>query len=53
MLLHHFNPKTGADELVGPDDTAFIVEAEKMHQAGRHLPERLRRGSPSRKGGEK
>ena len=53
VLLHHFNPKTGADELVGPDDTAFIVEAEKMHEAGRHLPERLRRGSSSRKGSEK
>ncbi len=31
VLLHHYNPKTGADELVGPDDAAFEEEAEKVH----------------------
>ena len=35
VLLHHYNPKTGADELVGPDDEAFEEEAEKVHRHGK------------------
>ena len=31
VLLHHYNPKTGADELVGPDDDAFEEEAKRAH----------------------
>ena len=31
VLLHHYNPKTGADELVGPDDDAFEEEAKRVH----------------------
>ena len=31
VLLHHYNPKTGADELVGPDDAAFEEEAKRVH----------------------
>ena len=53
VLLHHFNPKTGADELVGPDDDAFEEEAERMHESGHRLPERLRPGSPSQRRGRK
>ena len=52
VLLHHFNPKTGADELVGPDDAAFEEEAERMHQAGHRLPDRLRPGASRRRGGK-
>ena len=36
VLLHHYNPKTGADELVGPDDDAFEEEAKRVrHHHGR------------------
>ena len=35
VLLHHYNPKTGADELVGPDDEAFEEEAEKVYRHGK------------------
>ena len=35
VLVHHYNPKTGADELVGPDDEAFEEEAEKVHRHGK------------------
>ena len=36
VLLHHYNPKTGSDELVGPDDDAFEEEAERArHRHGR------------------
>ena len=52
VLLHHFNPKTGADELVGPDDAAFEEEAERMHEAGHRLPDRLRPGASRRRGGK-
>ena len=38
VLLHHYNPKTGTDEIVGPDDPAFEEESEKMHEGGIHLP---------------
>lgn len=37
VLLHHFDPKTGKDELVTPADEAFKDEAEKLHARGRHF----------------
>lgn len=30
VLLHHYNPETGTDELVTPQDDAFEEEAEKL-----------------------
>ena len=35
VLLHHYNPRTGADELVAPGDEAFEEEAEHLHHHGR------------------
>lgn len=32
VLLHHYNPETGADELVGPQDPSFAEEAEKFEE---------------------
>ena len=32
VLLHHYDPKTGEDELVSPADEAFEEEAERMHE---------------------
>ncbi|HJA29003.1 MAG TPA: undecaprenyl/decaprenyl-phosphate alpha-N-acetylglucosaminyl 1-phosphate transferase [Candidatus Olsenella pullicola] len=32
VLLHHYDPKTGEDELVSPADDAFEEEAEKLHE---------------------
>ena len=32
VLLHHYNPKSGEDELVGPDDPAFAVEKERAEE---------------------
>ncbi|MEE1159072.1 MAG: MraY family glycosyltransferase [Atopobiaceae bacterium] len=32
VLLHHYNPETGADELVAPQDPAFAEEAEKFEE---------------------
>lgn len=32
VLLHHYNPETGADELVTPHDPAFAEEAEKFEE---------------------
>ena len=32
VLLHHSNPKSGEDELVGPDDPAFAVEQERREE---------------------
>ncbi len=40
VLLHHYNPKTGADEIVGPGDPAFEEESEKIHEGGIRLPGR-------------
>lgn len=37
VLLHHYDPKTGEDELVAPGDEAFEEEAEKMHESSHHL----------------
>ena len=34
VLLHHFDPKTGEDELVTPGDEGFEEEAEKLHLRG-------------------
>lgn len=35
VLLHHYNPETGADELVEPHDPAFAQEAEKLEEEHR------------------
>lgn len=32
VLLHHYNPETGADELVNPSDAAFEEEAERFEE---------------------
>lgn len=32
VLLHHYNPKSGEDELVTPDDPAFAVEQERREE---------------------
>lgn len=32
VLLHHYNPKSGEDELVSPDDPAFAVEQAKREE---------------------
>ncbi|WP_455139024.1 glycosyltransferase family 4 protein [Thermophilibacter sp.] len=45
VLLHHYDPRTGADELVTPADDAFEEEVEKLHEHERsHLPHGGRRG---------
>ena len=38
VLLHHYDPKTGEDELVSPADAAFEEEAraQEVHHHGRH-----------------
>lgn len=35
VLLHHYDPRTGEDELVTPADDAFEEEAERLHGRGR------------------
>ncbi len=35
VLLHHYDPRTGEDELVTPADDAFEEEAERLHEHGR------------------
>ena len=42
VLLHHYNPKTGKDEIVGPDDPAFHEE-ELREKARRNRKKHLRR----------
>ena len=32
VLLHHYNPKSGEDELVTPDDPAFAMEKERAEE---------------------
>ena len=32
VLLHHYNPETGADELVAPQDEAFDEAAEQFEE---------------------
>lgn len=32
VLLHHYDPETGEDELVTPADEAFEQEAERLHE---------------------
>lgn len=45
VLLHHYDPRTGADELVTPADDAFEEEAEKLREHERsHLPHGGRHG---------
>lgn len=36
VLLHHFNPRSGSDEIIGPDDPDFAVEADRQHVSGHH-----------------
>ena len=36
VLLHHYDPRTGEDELVTPADDAFEEEAETLHERRRH-----------------
>lgn len=39
VLLHHYDPKTGSDELVTPADDAFEEEAEKLAEHEHlHIP---------------
>lgn len=38
VLLHHYNPKTGSDELVAPQDPAFKEEAERFEEEHTHFP---------------
>lgn len=41
VLLHHYNPETGADELIGPQDPAFKAEEAKLEEGNQepsHLP---------------
>lgn len=35
VLLHHYNPRTGKDELVTPDDPAFSAEEERLEKQQR------------------
>lgn len=37
VLLHHYDPRTGTDELVTPADDAFEEEAEKIHEHERRF----------------
>ena len=37
VLLHHYNPNTGADELVTPQDPGFAEEAEKFEEQHPHF----------------
>ena len=32
VLRHHYNPKKGRDEIVGPDDPGFVEEAERAEE---------------------
>ena len=43
VLLHHYDPETGEDELITPADDAFEDEAKKLH----HLPRHFRRDDRS------
>ena len=36
VLLHHYDPKTGEDELVAPGDEAFEEEAERLSESHHH-----------------
>ena len=43
VLLHHYDPRTGEDELVTPSDEGFEEEAERLREhGGIHLPRRGR-----------
>ena len=41
VLLHHYNPKSGEDELVSPDDPAFSVEQAKREEITEERREEL------------
>lgn len=51
VLLHHYNPKSGEDELVSPDDPAFAIEQakaeEKREERHEELLDTLRRIDPT------
>ncbi len=38
VLLHHYDPETGADELVSPQDPAFKEEEERFEEEHTHFP---------------
>lgn len=38
VLLHHYDPETGEDELVAPQDPAFEEEAQKFEEKHPHFP---------------
>ena len=38
VLLHHYNPKTGDDELIGPQDPAFKEEEARFEEEHSGLP---------------
>ena len=42
VLLHHYDPSTGEDELVAPGDKAFDEEAEKLEEKREERREELR-----------
>ena len=41
VLRHHYNPKSGEDELVTPDDPAFAVEQERAEERSEERLARL------------
>ena len=41
VLRHHYNPKSGSDELVTPDDPAFAVEEERAEERAEERRERV------------
>ena len=41
VLLHHYDPSTGEDELVAPGDKAFDEEAEKLEEKREERREEL------------
>ena len=38
VLLHHYNPHTGDDEIITPADPAFRREEERFEEEHQHLP---------------
>ena len=41
VLRHHYNPKSGEDELVGPDDPAFKIEKQRAEVRAEERRERI------------
>ena len=53
VLLHHYDPSTGEDELVAPGDKAFDEEAEKLEEKREERREGLRDAIIGDQDGEK